>query len=99
LPFSAGPRWCIGKNLAMAMMKVVLARLVQKWRFTMAPNARIDRYVSVTMGPKFGMPMVLAPQDRRFVLVPVAGNVHEMVNLKAHGRESVGSLNHKPNPT
>jgi cytochrome P450 len=81
LPFSAGPRWCIGKNLAMAMMKIVLARIVQKWRFTMAPNARIDRYVSVTMGPKHGLPMVLAPQDRRFEVVPVTGNVHEMVDL------------------
>jgi len=90
LPFSAGPRWCIGKNLAMAMMKVVLAQLVQKWRFTMAPDARIDRYVSVTMGPKHGMPMVLAAQDRRFELVPVTGNVHEMVDLKARRRQSVG---------
>jgi cytochrome P450 len=81
LPFSAGPRWCIGKNLAIAMMKIVLARLVQKWRFTMAPNAHIDRYVSVTMGPKHGLPMVLAPQDRRFEVVPVSGNIHEMVEL------------------
>jgi cytochrome P450 len=81
LPFSAGPRWCIGKNLAMAMMKIVLARLVQKWRFAMMPNARIDRYVSVTMGPKHGLPMILGPQDRRFEVVPVRGNVHEMVEL------------------
>jgi len=84
LPFSAGPRWCIGKHLAMLMMRVALARIVQRWRFTIVPNARIDRHVSVTMGPKHGMPMILVPQDRKFSSSSVRGNIHEMVDLSAH---------------
>jgi cytochrome P450 len=81
LPFSAGPRWCIGKPLAMMTMKLSLAVALQKWRWQVQPQARIDQRVRVTMRPRHGLPMMLAPQDREFCSVPVTGNILKMVEF------------------
>lgn len=80
LPFSAGPRYCIGASLATTTMKIVLATVLQKLRVAVVPGARIDRAVRITMNPKFGMPMVLHAQDRNFQAAEVRGNIHEMVD-------------------
>jgi cytochrome P450 len=81
LPFSAGPRFCIGRSLAMMMMKVALAMILQRWRLTVVPGARIDRSVKVAMGPLRGLPMSIHKQDHRFQSVRVSGDIHEMVDL------------------
>jgi cytochrome P450 len=80
IPFIAGPRWCIGKPLAMTMMKLVLAMVMQRFRLQVPAGARIDRVVRVTMSPKTGVPMILAPQDGRFQARPLAGTVADMVD-------------------
>jgi cytochrome P450 len=81
MPFSAGPRACIGYSFAMQVMKMTLAMLLTRFRLTVLPGARIDRTVKITMSCKYGMPMILADQDRRFEKTPVSGNIHEMVSL------------------
>ncbi len=81
LPFGGGPRVCIGRAMALMMMKVTLAMVVQRWRLEMAPGARVDRVVKVTLGPKHGMPMIVHPPNGRFEAIPVKGNIHEMVDL------------------
>ncbi|KAK8128105.1 cytochrome P450 monooxygenase [Apiospora sp. TS-2023a] len=37
-PFSVGPRNCIGKNLAMSEMRLIMARIVWNFDFTLAPG-------------------------------------------------------------
>lgn len=81
MPFSAGPRRCIGAEFAMLEMKLGLAMILPHFRLEMAAAAQIDRIITATLKPKHGMPMVIHPQDRRFSVMPVQGNVHEMVNL------------------
>ena len=44
-------------------LKIVLAILLQRFRFELAPDARIDRRVAITMAPKHGMPMILRRAD------------------------------------
>lgn len=83
LPFSAGPRLCIGYAFAMTTMKVALSMIVQRFRFALEPGARVDRAVSITMSPKHGLPMTLHPPGHRVAAAPVRGNVHEMVELAA----------------
>lgn len=81
LPFGAGSRTCLGAAFALMSAKVVLAMLLQRFRFSVVPNAKIDRKGLITLAPKYGMPMRLSAPDRAFVKTPVRGTIHEMVDL------------------
>jgi cytochrome P450 len=83
IPFGAGPHMCLGATFAMIEIKIVLALILQRYRLAVRPGARIDRHVKITMSPKYGMPMIVAPQDRQFAKskAGVRGNIHEMVEL------------------
>jgi cytochrome P450 len=81
LPFGAGPRLCAGSTFALTEMKLVLAMLVRRFRFTMVPGSRIDHVVQVMMKPKHGMPMTLHPQDRRFQAMPTIGDIGRLVHI------------------
>ncbi len=83
LPFSAGPRLCVGYHFAMAEIRLALLKIIRRFRLTVIPGSRIDRKVRVTMNPTFGLPMMLHCQDRAFKTSPVTGQIHEMVDLPA----------------
>jgi len=83
LPFSAGPRLCVGYHFAMAEIRLALVKIMRRFRMTVVPGSRIDRKVRVTMNPAFGLPMTLCRQDRAFKTSPVSGQIHEMVDLPA----------------
>jgi len=51
-PFGAGVHNCIGGTFAMNELKVVLAMLLQKYRFMLPDNARIDRRYELSLRPK-----------------------------------------------
>ena len=88
LPFSAGPRGCVGAMFATQVLKISLAIMLQKIRFTVVPGTRIDRAVRITMNPRYGLPMLMVQNDRKFRASPVCGQIHEMVTLEetANGR-------------
>lgn len=81
LPFSAGPRLCVGYHFAMAEIRLALLKIMKRYRLTVVPGARIDRTVRVTLNPTFGLPMMVYPQDRGFKTSAVTGQIHEMVDL------------------
>lgn len=83
LPFSAGQRVCIGRYMAMMLMKVSMAMIVQRASLRVIPRTRIDRSVKVTMGPKNGLPMLLGAPGEGREPTEVRGNVNEMVDLRA----------------
>lgn len=80
-PFGAGPRRCLGYTLGTTIIKISLAMILQSFRLSVTPNARVDRWVKLTMSPRRGMSMRLHQQDRQFAAVPVRGNIHQMVDL------------------
>ena len=66
LPFGAGPRMCIGAAFATTEMKLVLPMILQRFRLSIPPGARVDRAGAALAAPRGGLPMRLHAQDRRF---------------------------------
>ncbi|CAF3508753.1 unnamed protein product [Adineta steineri] len=60
LPFSAGPRSCIGQNFAMLEAKVMLAMMIKQFRFQLVPGQKHVPEILITMRPKYGMWMKLS---------------------------------------
>jgi cytochrome P450 len=57
LPFSAGPRICIGNALAMMQMRINIATILQNYRLTVAPGYHFEPFYSFNTRPKNGLPM------------------------------------------
>lgn len=59
LPFSAGPRICIGNALAMMQMRINLALILQRYRLTVAPDYRFEPIYRFNTRPRYGLPMIV----------------------------------------
>ena len=57
LPFSAGPRNCIGQQFAMLEARVVLAILLQRLEWELDPTYQHSPEQTITLRPRYGMPM------------------------------------------
>jgi cytochrome P450 len=44
MPFSAGPRACIGKDFAMVQIMIILVSIIQRYRLDLIPNQLIDNF-------------------------------------------------------
>ncbi|NVB37118.1 cytochrome P450 [Pseudenhygromyxa sp. WMMC2535] len=60
LPFGGGPRQCIGLNFARYEAKLVLATLIQRFRFELLPGQDLRPEPSVTLRPRHGLKMRLS---------------------------------------
>jgi cytochrome P450 len=59
IPFGAGPRTCIGAQLAMSEIMLVLASVAQRYRLRLAPGQTVELQHRVTLRPVGGMRMRL----------------------------------------
>ena len=62
MPFSAGPRDCIGKTLAMLEAKCVLAHLFHKFDFPLTEE-NVQHHMSLTLRPTPGV--YVTPKSRK----------------------------------
>ncbi|HEY3566795.1 MAG TPA: cytochrome P450 [Thermoanaerobaculia bacterium] len=58
LPFGTGPRMCIGRNLAMMEMQLILALVAQRYRPRRAPGFFVDPKIGTSLRAKGGMWMI-----------------------------------------
>lgn len=65
LPFGSGPRTCIGNHFAMVEGVLLLALIAQRYELYLVPDARVEMELAVTLRPRYGLPMILRPRDRR----------------------------------
>jgi cytochrome P450 len=81
MPFSAGPRYCIGASLSMLQLKIALSILVQRFSFSLKAAAQVDCIGLNAIRPKHGLPMILHPAGAQIPVVPFKGNVHKIVQF------------------
>jgi cytochrome P450 len=62
LPFGAGPRICIGAGFAMQEALIALAMIVQRFRFRLVADAKVEPVAWITLRPSHGLPMRLEPR-------------------------------------
>jgi cytochrome P450 len=85
LPFSAGPRTCLGAGFATMEMKLVLAQLLQRWRTELRPGTRVDHGGLMVSQPKQGLPATLARPAGRAPEIGVAGSIGRLLDLSTAG--------------
>jgi cytochrome P450 len=59
VPFGGGPRACIGQNLAMLEMLVVLAMMAQTYELCLVPGHPVEPAALITLRPRHGLLMTL----------------------------------------
>jgi len=63
LPFSMGPRHCVGNIFAMMEAKIILAYLVRDYRFDVTPGQKIVGEYKITWRPKNGILMRISKKQ------------------------------------
>ncbi|KAJ0427448.1 putative unspecific monooxygenase [Helianthus annuus] len=61
--FNAGPRICLGKDLAYLQMKSIAAAVLLRHRLSVVPGHRVEQKMSLTLFMKYGLKVDLHPRD------------------------------------
>ena len=81
MPFSAGPRYCIGTSLAMMQLKIALTMLYKRFRFGLKPGTKVDCAGFNSIRPKHGLPMLLRRPDEESQPTDFKGNISNIVHF------------------
>lgn len=69
--FNAGPRICLGKDLAYLQMKSIAAAVLLRHRLKVAPGHKVDQKMSLTLFMKDGLKVNVYPRD----MAPMLGKI------------------------
>jgi cytochrome P450 len=82
MPFSGGPRYCIGTSLAMMQLKIALTILFKRYRFSLKPGANVDCEGFNSIRPKRGLPVILHRPGEEYLPTEFKGNVRRIVDFE-----------------
>lgn len=69
--FNAGPRICLGKDLAYLQMKSIAAAVLLRHRLMVVPGHRVEQKMSLTLFMKYGLKVNVLPRDLKPILEKV----------------------------
>jgi cytochrome P450 len=81
MPFSAGPRYCIGTSLGMMQLKIALSMLFQRYTFTLKSGTKMDFAGLNSIRPKNGLPMIVNKHGGTPMPEKFEGNIHRIVHF------------------
>jgi cytochrome P450 len=59
IPFGAGGRYCVGRELAKLEMLVISTMVTRRYRLALAPGQRVEAAPGITLRARYGMTMLL----------------------------------------
>ncbi|KAJ8452671.1 hypothetical protein Cgig2_005007 [Carnegiea gigantea] len=65
--FNAGPRTCLGKDLAYLQMKSVASAVLLRFKLGLVPGHRVEQKMSLTLFMKHGLRVFLSPRELKGV--------------------------------
>lgn len=68
IPFSTGPRVCVGNSFAMMEAQLLLATIASRFQLSLPTGHTVELNPLVTLNPKGGLPMIL--KERQPILQP-----------------------------
>ncbi|KAF2313327.1 hypothetical protein GH714_010379 [Hevea brasiliensis] len=74
--FNAGPRICLGKDLAYLQMKSIAAAVLLRHRLSVVAGHRVEQKMSLTLFMKYGLIMNVHPRD----LSPIVESINNSKN-------------------
>lgn len=80
--FNAGPRICLGKDLAYLQMKSITAAVLLRHQLTVVPGHAVEQKMSLTLFMKYGLKVNVHPRDLKPILARIISKSESHV-LKA----------------
>ena len=63
MPFTAGPRVCVGQSFAMMELKMMLAAMLARFEWALGPSFQLEGEFTMIHRNKHGVPLLLTPLE------------------------------------
>nr|QNN89104.1 cytochrome P450 [Azadirachta indica] len=81
--FNAGPRICLGKDLAYLQMKSIAAEVLLRHRLEVVPGHRVEQKMSLTLFMKYGLMMNVQPRELKPIVEKICKDNYEGIEKVA----------------